>query len=95
MSHFHPFSSSFPYSLRGTWRLIILVLGITVVLLGIVLFFIPGPGLLVLIFGLVILSSEFVWARRLLRRVKNKARVATRFAAKRGKKIAKELLEST
>jgi tellurite resistance protein TerC len=30
----------------------------------------PGPGWLVILLGLSILSAEFVWARRWLRRIK-------------------------
>jgi hypothetical protein len=30
----------------------------------------PGPGWLVILFGLGILAAEFVWARRLLDRLK-------------------------
>jgi uncharacterized protein (TIGR02611 family) len=44
------------------------VIGITVVLLGLVLIFLPGPGLLVIVIGLGILATEFVWARRLITR---------------------------
>jgi hypothetical protein len=32
----------------------------------------PGPGLLIILSGLSTLAVEFVWARRLLRKVKAK-----------------------
>jgi len=51
-----------------TWRLIILVFGITLVLLGIALMVLPGPGLLTSAIGIAVLAAEFAWARRLLRR---------------------------
>lgn len=57
-------------------RLVVAVLGITVVLLGVVMFITPGPAIVVIPLGLAILATEFVWARRLLRRVKSQARAA-------------------
>jgi uncharacterized protein (TIGR02611 family) len=44
------------------------VIGTTIVLFGLVLIFLPGPGLLVILIGLGILATEFVWARRLINR---------------------------
>lgn len=60
-------------TLRQAKRLVILVVGITVVLFGIVLLVTPGPAFVVIPIGLGILSIEFVWARRLLVRVKQQA----------------------
>ena len=51
-------------------RLIILIVGVTALLIGLALLFLPGPGILVIILGLVILATEFIWARRLLRKAK-------------------------
>ena len=56
--------------LRETRRLIIFIIGITVVLFGIILIVTPGPASLVIPAGLAILSLEFAWARRLLRKVR-------------------------
>ena len=33
----------------------------------------PGPGLLVIVAGLSLLAAEFVWARRLLDKIKAKS----------------------
>jgi len=60
--------------LRHTKRLVVFVIGGTVLLLGIVLIFIPGPAILVIPIGLAILATEFVWARTLLENAKQKAR---------------------
>jgi uncharacterized protein (TIGR02611 family) len=54
-------------------RLIVFVVGITVVLFGVVLLFTPGPGMVVIPAGLAILATEFVWARVLLTRIKRGA----------------------
>lgn len=40
--------------------------GLGLVLLGITLLVLPGPGILTIAGGLAILSVDFVWARRLL-----------------------------
>jgi tellurite resistance protein TerC len=50
------------------------VIGTTILLIGVAMLALPGPGLLVIIGGLALLGTEFVWARRLLRRVKKTAR---------------------
>jgi tellurite resistance protein TerC len=49
-------------------KVVIGVIGSTVVLIGAALIFLPGPGLIVILLGLGILASEFVWARRVIER---------------------------
>lgn len=56
---------------RQARRAIIAVAGFTVVALGAVMIVTPGPGWLVIFLGLSVLAIEFVWARRLLRRLKH------------------------
>lgn len=51
-----------------------LVAGVTVVLLGFVMLVLPGPGLVTILIGLAVLASEFVWARRLLKRLEQEGR---------------------
>ena len=51
-------------------QLIVMVIGGTVLLCGVVMMVTPGPAALVIPAGLAILSAEFVWARRLLNRYK-------------------------
>ena len=48
-------------------RVVIAVVGGTVLALGIVLIVLPGPAFLVIPGGLAILAIEFAWARRWLR----------------------------
>jgi uncharacterized protein (TIGR02611 family) len=57
--------------LRATWRTIVLVVGGTVVAIGVAMVVLPGPAFVVIPAGLAILATEFVWARRLLVRVRN------------------------
>ncbi|MEJ2515350.1 MAG: PGPGW domain-containing protein [Gammaproteobacteria bacterium] len=57
-------------TVRQARRLIVAVVGTTVLLFGIALVFLPGPAFVVIPFGLGILGLEFAWARRLLKRVR-------------------------
>ncbi len=61
-------------TMRQARRLIIFVVGITLLLLGIVMLVTPGPGWLLIFAGLSVLAIEFVWARRLLKKVKTRSR---------------------
>ena len=55
-------------------KIVIFAIGVTVLLFGIVLIFLPGPAIVVIPIGLAILATEFIWARRLLKQVKDKAK---------------------
>jgi uncharacterized protein (TIGR02611 family) len=47
--------------------------GFTLLLIGIVMLVTPGPGWLVILLGLGLLAAEFVWARRLMDRIKRES----------------------
>lgn len=49
-------------------KLIVGVIGGTIILFGLALLVLPGPAFLVIPLGLAILATEFAWARRLVRR---------------------------
>ena len=51
-------------------KFFIALIGGTVLLVGVALLVLPGPGLLVIAGGLAILATEFFWAKRALRRAK-------------------------
>ena len=53
-------------ALRFGRRVLVLVVGGTIVLIGVAMIVLPGPATLVIPFGLGVLSVEFVWARRWL-----------------------------
>jgi tellurite resistance protein TerC len=57
-------------NLRGARRIAIALIGSTILLLGVAMLILPGPGLLVIPIGLALLSTEFVWARRWLARIR-------------------------
>ena len=47
-----------------------IVAGFTLLLVGVVMLVTPGPGWLVIFLGLSLLAAEFIWARRLMDRMK-------------------------
>ena len=51
-------------------RLVKVIIGFTLLLLGVIMLVTPGPGWVAIGFGLALLAAEFVWARRLLNRLK-------------------------
>jgi uncharacterized protein (TIGR02611 family) len=51
-------------------RIFRIVSGFTLLLAGAVMLVTPGPGWLVIFLGLGLLGAEFVWARRLMERIK-------------------------
>ena len=57
-------------SVRHARRLIVAVVGVTVLLIGVALLVLPGPAFVVIPVGLAILAAEFAWARSLLHRVR-------------------------
>lgn len=60
-------------SYRVARRIVVGVVGVTVVVVGLIMFVTPGPALIVVPLGLAILALEFAWARRLLRQVRDRA----------------------
>ncbi len=58
---------------RSARRLLILMVGGTITLLGIALLVLPGPAVIVIPVGLAILGAEFAWARHWLRRFRDSA----------------------
>lgn len=62
---------------RSARKVVVLIVGVAVLLAGIALLPLPGPGMLVIIVGLVILATEFSWAQRWLDYAVEKAAGAT------------------
>jgi uncharacterized protein (TIGR02611 family) len=54
------------------------LIGGTVLSLGVAMLVLPGPGALVIVAGVAILATEFVWARRVWRKAKGKVARARR-----------------
>jgi uncharacterized protein (TIGR02611 family) len=57
-------------SLQQAKRFLKILFGFTLLVLGFVMFFTPGPGWITILLGLGILAAEFVWARHLLDHLK-------------------------
>ena len=56
---------------RQTRKFVVTIVGFTVLLIGIILIVAPGPAIVVIPIALAILATEFVWARNLLKKIKN------------------------
>lgn len=50
-----------------------ILIGFTLLLAGVVMLVTPGPGWVTIALGLAVLAAEFVWAQRLLNRLKAEA----------------------
>jgi uncharacterized protein (TIGR02611 family) len=60
-------------AIKQTRRIVILVIGSTLIVAGLALIPIPGPfSIPLILLGLTVLSWEFAWAKRLLYRIKSK-----------------------
>jgi len=55
---------------RFARRIVIAVVGGTVLLVGLIMLVTPGPGMVVIPIGLAILGLEFAWARMWLKRIR-------------------------
>lgn len=63
-------------SMKRAKRIAIFIVGVTILVTGMAMILLPGPAIVVIPVGLAILGTEFMWARRLLLRIKNKASAA-------------------
>jgi uncharacterized protein (TIGR02611 family) len=57
-------------TLKKIKKIIVAVIGFTVLAFGILLIVFPGPAFIVIPIGLSILATEFVWAKKLLEKFK-------------------------
>ena len=48
------------------YRVLVTTLGVMIIIVGLILVPLPGPGWLIVFIGLTLLGSEYHWARRLL-----------------------------
>ena len=73
-------------------RVIVSVVGATVLLIGIALLVLPGPAFVVIPVGLAILATEYAWARRWLRKVR---RIASDVVSGRERTSIRDLVSSS
>ena len=57
-------------TLQQAKRFLKILFGFTLLAIGVVMIVTPGPGWLTIFLALGVLAAEFVWARRLLERLK-------------------------
>lgn len=67
---------------RRIWRVSIALVGLIVVIVGVVLLVLPGPGWVVIGIGIGIWATEFAWAKSLLTSVQHKVQNATAWIAR-------------
>jgi len=68
-----PFKAVGLFIKRSGKRIAVTIVGFAVLLAGIAMLVLPGPGLIVIIAGLAILATEYVWAERMLAEAKRRA----------------------
>jgi uncharacterized protein (TIGR02611 family) len=61
---------------RMIWRVVATTIGVAIVLAGLSMLVLPGPGWAVIFLGLAVLATEYAWAHRLLVVTKDKAQGA-------------------
>ncbi|WP_436887014.1 PGPGW domain-containing protein [Nocardiopsis dassonvillei] len=71
------------------WRILVGTVGTLIILAGLLMMVAPGPGVAAVILGLVVLSTEFAWVRRVLR----PARIWFHRAERLGMRMRARLLE--
>lgn len=57
-------------SVEQVRRIFRIVAGFTLLAVGVLMLITPGPGWLTIFLGLGLLAAEFMWARRLMDRIK-------------------------
>ena len=67
-------ASFYRVTVRTVRRAFILVAGATLLLVGALMLVLPGPGIVVIILGLTVLATEYLWARVWLARARKTAR---------------------
>jgi tellurite resistance protein TerC len=73
-------------SLNQARRLVMIVIGFTILVVGLAMLVLPGPAFIVIPIGLFILAREFAWAKNLLARFKEKGRTFISFFESNSKK---------
>lgn len=66
--------------LHLSWQVGVFLIGLTVVVIGVIMLPLPGPGWFVIFAGMAIWATEFVWAQLVLRWTKRKVTEAAQRA---------------
>jgi tellurite resistance protein TerC len=73
---------------RYARRIVIGLVGATVLLVGVIMIVTPGPAFVVIPVGLAILGLEFAWARRWLQKVRE--RISAETSKRRSRNAARQ-----
>ena len=76
------------FAFRSSKRIAVTVVGAALVLAGIAMLVLPGPGILVVVAGFAVLGTEYAWAAAALDRTKASAPVAPHGAQPAGPPVA-------
>ena len=80
---------------RQNARLVaVTVIGAVLVVGGLVLLVLPGPGILVVVLGLFVLGTEYAWARRAYGHTKGAADKAARQTKDRARRVKRRVQRS-
>ncbi len=58
---------------RSAKRIVVTVVGFGLIVAGLIMLVVPGPGILAIIAGLAVLATQYAWARRALDVTKRRA----------------------
>jgi uncharacterized protein (TIGR02611 family) len=64
-------------TMKKAKQLVVAFIGFTILVIGIAMIVLPGPAIIIIPVGLGILATEFVWARKLLRAVREQIKRRT------------------
>jgi uncharacterized protein (TIGR02611 family) len=70
-------------SLHLSWQAGVFLVGLAVVVTGVILLPLPGPGWVIIFGGMAIWATEFVWAQLVMRWTRRKLRAFTAWARRR------------
>ncbi|OPY86380.1 MAG: putative transmembrane protein (PGPGW) [Syntrophaceae bacterium PtaU1.Bin231] len=59
-------------AIRRIRKILVAIIGFTLLLIGVAMILLPGPAILVIPLGLAVLASEFVWAKRWMKKLKRR-----------------------
>jgi len=57
---------------KRTRKILVGIVGSTILLVGILMIVLPGPAIIVMTMGLSSLATEFIWAKNLVKKVKER-----------------------
>jgi tellurite resistance protein TerC len=60
-------------TLKEARKIVVLLVGSTIILAGAAMLILPGPGIAAIVAGLGVLATEFVWAARWLKKIKEES----------------------